>query len=254
MNSVINYGCGKMTAVISGGTSGIGLAAAAKLLNDGATVYLLGRSLERGQAAVTALQKNSGAAVTYICCDVRSSASCEEAAARIAAASGSIDILINCAGVYEEQRLENITEAVYDELMDTNVRGTVLLTKAVKRYMERGCIVNVASDAAVSGNYGCPVYCAAKGAVVAWTKALALDLAPHIRVNCVCPADVDTPLVRRQLTAADGGYTLSDMAAVYPLGRIGEAEEIAHMICSAVSPANSFMTGSIITVDGGLTA
>jgi NAD(P)-dependent dehydrogenase (short-subunit alcohol dehydrogenase family) len=86
------------------------------------------------------------------------------------------------------------------------------------------------------------------------TKALALDYAPNIRVNCVCPADVDTPLLRKQLEASNGGYTLSDMADAYPLGRVGRAEEIAHVICSVASPMNSFMTGSIIPVDGGLTA
>ena len=148
-----------------------------------------------------------------------------------------------------------MSEADYDAIMDTNVKGTLLLTQACLPLMyEGGSIVNIASDAGVNGNYGCPVYCASKGAVVALTRALALDLAPAIRVNCVCPADVDTPLLARQLVDANGGYTLADMAAAYPLGRIGRAEEIAHVICSVASPANSFMTGSIITVDGGITA
>ena len=114
--------------------------------------------------------------------------------------------------------------------------------------------MNIASDAAVSGNYGCALYCATKGAVVAFTRALALDLAPSVRVNCVCPADVDTPLLAQQLADANGGYTLDDVAAAYPLQRIAAAGEIAHVICSLASPANSFMTGSIVTVDGGLTA
>ena len=166
-----------------------------------------------------------------------------------------IDILINSAGVYGEQRLENMGEADYNAIMDTNVKGTLLLTQACLPLMySGGSIINIASDAGVSGNYGCPVYCASKGAVVSLTRALALDLAPQIRVNCVCPADVDTPLLARQLVDANGGYTLADMEASYPLGRIGRAEEIAHVICSVASPANSFMTGSIITVDGGITA
>ena len=115
-------------------------------------------------------------------------------------------------------------------------------------------MVNVASDAGVSGNYGCAAYCASKGAVVAFTRALALDTAPRLRVNCVCPADIDTPLLQRQLEAAGGSYTLADVAEAYPMGRVGRAEEVAHVICSLLSPANSFMTGSIVTVDGGLTA
>ena len=116
------------------------------------------------------------------------------------------------------------------------------------------CIVNIASDAGIGGNYGCPVYCASKGAVVALTKALALDLAPSVRVNCVCPGDVDTPLLAEQLAAAEHRYTKEDMGRAYPLERIAAAREVAHVICSVASPANSFMTGAIIPVDGGLTA
>lgn len=114
--------------------------------------------------------------------------------------------------------------------------------------------MNIASDAGISGNYGCPLYCASKGAVVALTKALALDYAPKIRVNCVCPADVDTPLLRKQLEDSNGGYTMADMAEAYPMQRIGRAEEVAHVICSVASPVNGFMTGAVIPVDGGLTA
>lgn len=259
----LKYGCEGLVAVISGGTSGIGLATAAQLAEDGARVYILGRNAARGEAAVRQLLANTGAEVKFVPCDVSSAASCREAVAQISTKEKSllgkqdvnIDILVNSAGVYAEQRLENMTEADYAEIMDTNVKGTLLLTKACLPLMYGGgSIVNIASDAGIGGNYGCPVYCASKGAVVALTRALALDLAPHIRVNCVCPADVDTPLLARQLVDAEGGYTLADMEASYPLGRIGRAEEIAHVICSVASPANSFMTGSVIPVDGGLTA
>lgn len=253
----LNYGCRNLTAVISGGTSGIGLATAKKLLDDGAKVYLLGRNAARGAAALKTLREQTGKAAYFIDCDITKKVSCAEALAEIAKleANLQIDILVNSAGVYAEQRLENMTDADYTAIMDTNVKGTMLLTQAcLPKMYQGGSIINIASDAGVSGNYGCPVYCASKGAIVSLTRALALDLAPHIRVNCVCPADVDTPLLARQLADADGGYTLADMAVAYPLGRIGRAEEIAHVICSLAAPANSFMTGSIVTVDGGLTA
>lgn len=249
---MINYGCGRLNVVISGGTSGIGLAAAEKFLRDGANVYILGRSVLRGAMAVQKLQTLTDSKVFYMPCDVTNAEDCKKALANI---NGAIDVLVNAAGVYQEQRLENMTEADYANIFDTNVKGTMLLTQAALPYMYGGgCIVNIASDAGISGNYGCPVYCASKGAVVALTKALALDYAPNIRVNCVCPADVDTPLLRKQLEESNGGYTMDDMADAYPLGRIGRAEEIAHVICSVASPMNSFMTGSIIPVDGGLTS
>ena len=166
-----------------------------------------------------------------------------------------LDILVNSAGFYREQRLEQLTEADFDAMMNVNVKGMMFLTQAALPYLRsKSSVVNIASDAAVSGNYGCALYCATKGAVVAFTRALALDLAPSVRVNCVCPADVDTPLLAQQLADANGGYTLADVAAAYPLQRIAAAGEIAHVICSLAAPANSFMTGSIVTVDGGLTA
>lgn len=246
------YSCENLICVISGGTSGIGFACAQFLLNDGAKVYILGRNVVRGQEAVSDLKQITGQTANFIACDVSDATSVEDAIKQIK--EQKIDILINSAGVYFEERLENMTAESYNKIFDTNVKGTMLLTKAAKTLMYEGSIINIASDAGVSGNYGCPIYCASKGAVVALTRALALDFAPHIRVNCICPADVDTPLLEKQLKAADGGYTKEDMANAYPLGRIGRAEEIAHVICSVASPLNSFMTGSVIPVDGGITA
>ena len=247
------YGCGGLTAVITGGTSGIGLAAAEKLLLDGAQVYILSRYQPNGSEALRLLQAKTGRLAAYIPCDVTDAASCRAALQLLSDGGFHIDLLVNAAGIYFEQRLESMTEYDYQRVMDVNVKGTLLMTQAALPYMySGGSIVNIASDAGVSGNYGCPLYCASKGAVVALTRALALDLAPRIRVNCVCPADVDTPLLERQLAA--GGYTLAEMAQGYPLERVGRAEEIAHVICSLLSPANSFMTGSIVMADGGLTA
>lgn len=256
----INYGCHGLTVVISGGTSGIGLAAAEKLLLDGAQVFVLGRSRERGMQAVEYLKEQTGGEAVYISCDVGNAESCQKAAIdiKVRLLGKALDILINSAGVYQEMRLENITEEDYSYIMDINLKGTVFLTKSMYPLLRDNfegtpCIVNIASDAGISGNYGCPIYCASKGSIVSLTKALALDMAPNVRVNCVCPADVDTPLLQNQLTP-DCGYTKDDMAEAYPIGRIGKAEEIAHVVCSIASPANSFMTGSIVAVDGGLTA
>ncbi len=278
---MINYGCNGMVAVISGGTSGIGLETARLLLLDGVHVFLLGRNAERGARALQYLEKEmapynhkhtfamgggteaSGCHEVdahFVQTDVTNQESCKKAMEKISEIVGqpdfALNILVNCAGIYEEQRLENVTETDYASIMDTNVKGTMWLTQVAMSYLAQGAsVINVASDAGVKGNYGCPVYCASKGAVVAFTRALALDLAyKKVRVNCICPGDVKTPLLDRQLEQANGGYTIEEVAAAYPLGRIATPNEIAHVICSVASPANSFMTGSIISVDGGLTA
>ena len=303
----MEYGCRNKVVVISGGTSGIGLAAARAFWRDGAIVSIVGRDSAKGMKALAAIAgcKDPEAAVfpglpegtdtvsaaeglagggsgagngsvpgtaaelarlRYIRADVTKPADCRLAAA-IAAYYGKdrIDILVNSAGMYQEKRIENVSVADYNRIMDVNVKGTLLMIQACQPYMlphgetEPGtvqdrCIINIASDAGIGGNYGCPVYCASKGAVVSLTKALALDFAPDIRVNCICPGDVDTPLLTAQLAAAKGSYTKEEMGEGYPLGRIAAAEEVAHVICSMASPANSFMTGAVVPVDGGLTA
>ena len=249
----MNYGLKDKIVVISGGTSGIGLATASLMLADGATVYLVGRSEKRGLSALAVLEAHSERA-NFIQADISTVEGCQQVAETMRDAAGRVDIVINSAGIYREQWLELVTEAEYQEIMDVNVKGTLFLCQVMLPLMtEHGSvIINIASDAGLEGNYGCPVYCASKGAVVSLTRALALDYAPRVRVNCVCPGDVATPLVDRQLAA--GEYTLEEMAEPYPLGRIGQPPEIAHVICSLASPMNSYMTGAIIAVDGGLTA
>ena len=249
----MNYGLQDKIVVISGGTSGIGLATARLAANDGARVFLIGRSEEKGLSALGMLEAGPEM-VKFIQADVSAIEGCQSVAEVLRRAAGRVDILINSAGVYREQWLELVTEDEYQEIMDINVKGTLFLCQVMLPLMtEHGAaIINIASDAGLEGNYGCPVYCASKGAVVALTRALALDFAPRIRVNCVCPGDVATPLVEKQLAAGD--YTLEEMAEPYPIGRIGQPEEIAHVICSLASPLNSYMTGSIVPVDGGLTA
>lgn len=188
------YGCEGLRIVISGGTSGIGLAAAANFLADGADVYLLGRDAARGRQATKQLFAQTGRKAEYFACDVSSQQACQQALEKI---GGSIDILVASAGIYKEERLANVTEESFAQIMDVNVKGMVYFLQAGLKYMQQGSIVTIASDAGMSGNYGCPLYCASKGAVVALTRALALDLAPAVRVNCICPADVDTPLLKK---------------------------------------------------------
>ena len=206
----MNYGCEGKVAFISGGTSGIGKAVAELLLKDGAEVWLLGRDAEKGTEAAVTL--SAYGKVHYVQGDVKDLEACRSAAQNVREQRENIDLIVNAAGIYQERRLEKVTEYDFFSIMDTNVKGTIFLTQTLLPLLaaEGASIVNIASDAGINGNYGCPLYCASKGAVVAFTKALALDLAPRVRVNCICPGDVATPMLgKRQLYAGGCGAGLS---------------------------------------------
>ena len=239
-------------AVITGGTSGIGLATAEIFIKNHYKCALIGRSEQKAKVALDKL--NSDQAV-YIRADVSIVEDCNRAVNEVIQRFSGIDVLVNSAGLYSEGAISSIEEAEFNRIFDTNVKGIFFMCRAAIEVLTQthGAIVNVASDAGIKGNYFCALYSASKGAVVAFTKSLALELANvPIRVNCVAPGDVLTPMTEVQLEHS--GETVEDLSSVYPMLRIAKAEEVAEAIYFLASDKASFITGTVLSVDGGLTA
>jgi len=231
------------TALVTGAGSGIGAAVARRLAAAGAHVTLADVSL----AAVDELAGELGPDARALQLDVRQ----EEQVAR---ATGDLDVLVNVAGIGSTTNAPETPLEVWEDVFAVNARGTFLCCKhAVPAMAGRGggSIVNVASVAALVGLRNRAAYSASKGAVVALTRALAVDhVADGIRVNAVCPGTVDSPWVRRLVE--ESGESLDALRARQPLGRLGTTEEVAEAIEYLLTA--EFATGTVLVLDGGLTA
>ena len=245
-------------ALITGGTSGIGEATALLFAREGALVAITGRSEARGSAVVARIREHDGQAI-FIRADVSLAEDCRRAVDETVGAFGRVDILFNNAGVFYPQTAVECSEREWDEQIDVNLKGTFLMSKfALAGMMARGSgvIVNNASGWGIVGGDHAVAYCASKGGVVLMTKAMAIDHgAQGIRVNCVCPGDVETPMLPAD--AKMRGLKWEDYSAgcaARPLGREGTVEEIAKAVLFLASDDSSFMTGAALVVDGGGTA
>ena len=240
--------------LVTGGTRGIGAAAVEAFLLAGARVAVNGRTCKSTEDAVAHLPTEAFG----VAGDVAFVAVCRSIIAQSIAKLGGLDVLVNCAGVARGGPVEDVTEADWDEVMDINLKGTFFCIQAALPHLRlaKGNIVNLASDAGLIGEAGLGVYCASKGGVVNLTRALALELAPDVRVNCVCPGYVDTDMVRRDVIEAsdDPIATERALAASAPLNRLAGPVEIASAILYLASPDARFMTGSALQIDGGTTA
>jgi NAD(P)-dependent dehydrogenase (short-subunit alcohol dehydrogenase family) len=211
---------------------------------------------EAGGQAVAQTILDEGVQAVFVRCDVSQAEDCQRAVARTLDALGGIDILFNNAGIILRTTVLEIPEPEWDRVMAVNVKSIFLLSRsAIPEMIERGAgvIVNTASGWGLVGGRNAVSYCASKGAVVNMTRAMALDHgAQNIRVNCICPGDTDTPMLRdeaRQLGEADDQFLAK--AADRPLRRIGKAEDIAQAVLYLASDASAFVTGTALVVDGG---
>jgi NAD(P)-dependent dehydrogenase (short-subunit alcohol dehydrogenase family) len=237
--------------LVTGATRGIGRATTEAFLKAGATVAVNGRKPDGVDRLIDDL---GGANMVAAPGDLAKVGVCENVAKAAVDGLGGLDYLVNNAGLYVVASMEESDEAAWDRLNDINVKATFFMSRAVLPALmaSKGAIVNLGSSAGLAGSAQTTIYCATKGAVVNLTRAMAQELAPDIRVNCVCPAVIATEMGEQNLEIfGQPGATIDDLKAWYPLKRIGTAEEVAEAILFLCSPAAAFMTGSMLAMDGG---
>ena len=245
----------RRVVLVTGAAGGIGGATARRFVDGGWRVAALD---------VREVQPTDGNDdVSPIVADLRDVDQCRAAVAQAVATFGRLDAVVNAAGVWTEGPADLTAEADFDRVIDVNLKGLYFLTSAAIPHLEatRGVVVNLSSDAGVQGNAGAAVYCASKGAVSILTKALALELAPRgIRVNAVCPGDVDSPMLHgqaRDFGGDDPQAYLAKLLTGYPQGELARfirPDEIAELIWFLAQPHAAAITGANISIDFGLSA
>ncbi|MGA2856151.1 MAG: SDR family NAD(P)-dependent oxidoreductase [Candidatus Sulfotelmatobacter sp.] len=241
-------------AIVTGAASGIGRAIAIRLAEMGAAVAVLDKNSQGGNETVR-LGVQLGCQASFIACDVSSQAECREAVQRVIESHGSIDILCNNAGITVRKDVLALEEEEWDAVLDVTLKGTYLLSREVIPHMIRqgGAIVNIGSGWSLKGGPKAVAYCAAKAGVLNLTRAMAIDHGKdNIRVNCVCPGDVNTPMLEsecRQLGEAREQFMKE--AANRPLGRVGTPEDVANAVLFLASDMSKWITGAQLVVDGG---
>ena len=240
-------------AIVTGGASGIGRETSLLFAQEGASVTIVDLDSEGGQKTAQDI-KQEGLLAFFIQTDVTDESDCKQAVNRTISEFGQLDILFNNAGIIQRTSVLNSSEADWDRVMGVNVKGVFLMSKhAIPTMLNGGVIVNSGSGWGLVGGLNAASYCASKGAVVQLTRAMALDHAKQgIRVNCICPGDIDTPLLMNeadQLMVNRDAFRAA--AANRPLGRIGTAKDVAQSVLYLASEAAGFVTGTTLVVDGG---
>ena len=244
---------GKVT-IITGARRGMGRTHALVLAKAGAKVAVSDISLEDCQKVVEEIEKAGGEAIA-VKCDVTKKEEVDEMVRKTVEKFGRLDILVNNAGICQFKPFLELTEENWDRTLDINLKGYFLCAQAAVKEMVKqksGVIVNIASVAMGQAGVGFPNivhYCASKGGIAAMTEALAVELAPHnIRVNAVAPGMIDTPMI--EASKADPKMMEATLARV-PLGRVGKPEEVSNLVLFLASDESSYITGSVVVIDGG---
>jgi meso-butanediol dehydrogenase/(S,S)-butanediol dehydrogenase/diacetyl reductase len=236
-------------AIVTGGASGMGAATVRRLAAGGANVMIVDRN---GDLARTVATEVGGTAIVG---DVADSSFCDGAVAAAMERHGGLDVLVNAAGVIVRASGEDTTDEQWAKIMGVNVSGTFFMCRAALRVMKTsggGAIVNFGSIWGDLGSAGVAAYCASKGAVHNLTRALAMDhAADGIRVNAVCPGEVNTPMLQSERAEAVTDQLLTAIAATVPMGRLADPDEIARVVCFLASDDASYMTGALVSVDAG---
>ncbi len=247
-------------ALITGGGTGIGKATALLLAEEGAIVTVAGRREDKLKETVMAVEKRGGKAY-YVVGDISRVKDTERIVQETVKNCSGLDILVNNAGVFKGAKITDTSEDEYDRIVDTNLKGTYFMCKHSIPEIERrggGSIVNIGSTLGIKGirKSATSVYAASKGGIVMLTKTLALELAPNkIRVNCICPAVVETEIFETLgIPQEQIPERMKMWESFHPIGRNGKPEDIAHAILYFVSDDSSWATGSILNLDGGVTA
>lgn len=241
-------------AVVTGGASGIGRGVAVRLAEMGAKVAVLDIQEAGAQETIKLITQQEGEA-KFFHCDVTSDAYCKQATDQIKESFGKVDALVNCAGVAVRKDVVNLAEKEWDLVLDVTLKGTYLISHYVLPLMmeQGGSVINIGSGWSLKGGPNAAAYCAAKGGVVNLTRSMAIDYGKHnIRVNSVCPGDIDTPLLRseaRQL-GEDIDKFMAE-AADRPIQRVGTPEDVANAVLYFAGDMSKWVTGATLVVDGG---